>query len=72
MIDDQSVNLNVIGKRECLPVPKESCQTSDDKVDQNNINFEKEFNLFKSGIVDDFDRLKQVFFLKQTDSKSNY
>ena len=62
MIDDQSVNLNVIGKWECLSVPKESCQTSDDKVDQNNINFEKEFNLFKSGIVDDFDRLKQVFF----------
>ena len=35
---------------------------SDDKVDQNNINFVKKFNLFKSGIADDFDRLKQAFF----------
>ena len=48
MIDDQSVNLNVIGKRECLSLPKESCQISDDKVNQNNINFAKKFNLFKS------------------------
>ena len=62
MIDDQSVNLNVTGKRECLSLPKESCQISDDKVNQNNINFAKKFNLFKSGIVHDFDRLKQVFF----------
>ena len=62
MIDDQSVNLNVIGKRECLSLPKESCQISDDKVNQNNTNFAKKFNLFKSGIVHDFDRLKQVFF----------
>ena len=62
MIDNHSVNLNVIGKRECLSLPKESCQISDDKVYQNNINFTKKFNLFKSGIVDDFDRLKQVFF----------
>ena len=64
MIDDHSVNLNVIGKMECLSLPKESCQISYDKVDQNNINFAKRFNLFKSGIVDDFDRLKQAFFLK--------
>ena len=62
MIDDHSVNLNVIGKMECLSLPKESCQISYDKVDQNNINFAKRFNLFKSGIVDDFDRLKQAFF----------
>ena len=27
-----------------------------------NANFVKKFDLFKSGIVDDFDRLKQVFF----------
>ena len=45
-----------------MPLPKESCQISDDKVDQNNINFVKKFNLFKSGIVDDFDRLEQAFF----------
>ena len=25
MIDNHSVNLNVIGKRECLSLPKESC-----------------------------------------------
>ena len=62
MIDDHSVNLNVIGKMECLSLPKESCQISYDKVDQKNINFAKRFNLFKSGIVDDFDRLKQAFF----------
>ena len=62
MIDNHSVNLNVIGKRECLSRPKKSCQISDDKVDQNDINFAKKFNLFKSSIVDDFDRLKQVFF----------
>ena len=62
MIANHSVNLTVIRKRECLPLPKESCQISDDKVDQNNINFAKKFNLFKSGIVDDFDRLKQAFF----------
>ena len=62
IIDNHSVNLNVIVKRECLSLPKESCQISDDKVDQNDINFAKKFNLFKSGIVDDFDRLKQVFF----------
>ena len=55
MIDDQSVNLNVIGKRECLSLPKESCQISDDKVDQNSIKLAKKFNLFKSGIMDDFD-----------------
>ena len=55
MIDDHSVNLNVIGKRECLSLPKESCQICDEKIDQNNINFAKRFNLFKSGIVDDFD-----------------
>ena len=64
MIANHSVNLNVIGKRECLPLPKESCQISDDKVDQNNINFVKKFNLFKSGIVEDFDRLKQAFFFR--------
>ena len=62
MIDNHSVNLNVIGKRECLSRSKESCQISDDKVDQNDINFAKKFNLFKSSIVDHFDRLKQVFF----------
>ena len=55
MIDDHSVNLTVIGKRKCLSLPKESCQIYDDKIDQNNINFAKRFNLFKSGIVDDFD-----------------
>ena len=64
MIDDHSVNLNVFRKRECLPLPKESCQISYDKVDQSNINFAKRFNMFKSGIVEDFDRLKQAFFLK--------
>ena len=62
MIDNHLVNLNVIGKRECLYLPKESCQINDDKFDQNNINFVKKFNLFKSGIMDDFDRLKQAFF----------
>ena len=66
MIDNHSVNLNVIGKMECLSLPKESCQISDDKVDQNNIHFVKKFNLFKSGIVDDFDRLKQAFFSEAT------
>ena len=45
-----------------MSLPKESCQISDDKVDQNNINLAKKFNLFKSGIMDDFDRLKQAFF----------
>ena len=45
-----------------MSLPKESCQISDDKVDQNNINFVKKFNLFKSDIVDDFDRLEQAFF----------
>ena len=53
VIDNHSVNLNIIGKRECLSLPKESCQISDDKVDQNNVNFVKRFNLFKSGVVDD-------------------
>ena len=62
MIDNHSVNLNVIGKRECLSLPKESCQISDDKVDQSKVNFVKKFNLFKSGIVDDLDRLKRAFF----------
>ena len=64
MTDNHSANLNVIGKRECFSLPKESCQIRDDKVDQNNINFVKKFNLFKSGIMDDFDPLKQAFFLK--------
>ena len=45
-----------------MSLPKESCQISDDKVDHNNVNFVKKFNLFKSGIADDFDRLKQAFF----------
>ena len=45
-----------------MSVPQESCQISDDKVDQNNVNFVKKFNLFKSGVVDDFDRLKQAIF----------
>ena len=62
MIASHLVNLKVIGQRECLSLPKESCQISDDKVDQNNINFVKKFNLFKSGIVEDFDRLKQACF----------
>ena len=64
MIEDHSVNLNVFGKWECLSLLKESCQISYDKVDQSNISFTKRFNLFKSGIVDDFDLLKQAFFLK--------
>ena len=64
MIEDHSVNLNVIGKWECLSLLKESCPISYDKVDQSNISFTKRFNLFKSGIVDDFDLLKQAFFLK--------
>ena len=51
-----------LGKLECFSLPKESCQISDDKVDQNNINFVKKFDLFKSGVLDDFDRLKQAFF----------
>ena len=62
IIDNHSVNLNVIVKRECLSLPKESCQISDDKVDQNSIKLAKKFNLFKSGIMDDFDWLKQAFF----------
>ena len=62
MIDNHSVKLNVIVKREYLSLPKESCQISDDKVDENNINFLKKFNLFKSGIVNDFDGLKQDNF----------
>ena len=62
IIDNHSVNLNVIVKRECLSLPKESCQISDDKVDQNDINFAKKINLFKSGIVDDFVQLNQVLF----------
>ena len=62
IIDNHSVNLNVIVKRECLSLPKESCQISDDKVDQNDINFAKKINMFKSGIVDDFVQLKQVLF----------
>ena len=41
MIDSHSVNLNVIDKQEWLPLPKESCQISDDKVDQNNVSFVK-------------------------------
>ena len=32
MIDSHSFNLNVIGKWECLSLPKESSQISDDKV----------------------------------------
>ena len=47
MIDNHSVNLNVIGKREYLSLPKESCQVSDDTVDQRNVNFVKIFYLFK-------------------------
>ena len=62
MITNHSVNLIVIGKWECLSLAKESCQISNDKVDQNNTNFVKKFNLFKSGIAEDFDRLKQAFF----------
>ena len=61
MIDNHLVNLNIIGKRKCLSLPKESCQISDDTVDQKNINFVKKFNLFKSCIVDNFDRQKQTF-----------
>ena len=66
MIDSHSVNLNLIGKRECLSLPNVSCQISDVKVNQNNINFVKKFNLFKTGFVDSFDRLKQTFFLLES------
>ena len=38
IIENQSVNLNVIGKRECLSLPKESCQVSDHTVDNNDNN----------------------------------
>ena len=54
MIDSHSVNLNVIGKWECLSLPKESCQISDDKVNQNNLNFVS---------------LNRHFFLKLTELK---
>ena len=47
MIDNHPVNLNIIGKQKFLSLPNESCQISDDKVDQNNVNFVKKFNLFK-------------------------
>ena len=58
MIDNHSVNLNITGKRKWLFLPKESCQVGGNTVDQKNVNFVKKFyNLFKSGIVDDFDRL---------------
>ena len=33
MIENHSVNLNVVGKHKYLSLPKESCQISDDKVD---------------------------------------
>ena len=62
MIENHSVNLNIIGKRECLSLPRESCQVSDDTVDQQNFNFAQD--LLKSDIVDDFGRLKQDFFLE--------
>ena len=64
MIENHSVNLNIIGKRECLSLPRESCQVSDDTVDQQNFNFALKSDLLKSGIVHDFGRLKQDFFLK--------
>ena len=32
--DNHSVNPKVTGKQECLTLPKESCQVSDDTVDQ--------------------------------------
>ena len=64
MIENHSVNLNIIGKRECLSLPRESCQVSDDTVDQQNFHFALKSDLLKSGIVDDFGRLKQDFFLK--------
>ena len=47
MIDNHPVNLNIIGKQKFLSLPNESCQISDDKVHQNNVNFVKKFNLFK-------------------------
>ena len=66
VIDSHSVNLNLIGKRECLSLPNVSCQISNDKVNQNNVNFVKKFNLFKTSFVDNFDRLKQTFFLLES------
>ena len=41
MIDNHPINLNIIGKQKFLSLPNESCQISDDKVDQNNVNFVK-------------------------------
>lgn len=64
MIDRHLVNLNIGGKREGLSLPKESCQADDVIVDHQLVNFVKMFGLFKSGVMDDLDRLKQAFFLK--------
>ena len=44
MIDSHSVNLKIIGKHECLSLPKESCQISDDTTDQQNVNFKNSLN----------------------------
>ena len=41
VIDNHSVNLNLVCKWECLFLPKGSYQISDDRIDQNNINFVK-------------------------------
>ena len=40
-MDSHSVNLSIAGKRECLFLPKEFCQVSDDTVDKQNVNFVK-------------------------------
>ena len=49
------MNFSTNWKRECLFLLKESSQARDNTVDEQNINFVKNFHLFKSGIVDDFD-----------------
>ena len=56
------MNFSTNCKHECLFLLKESSQVRYNTVDEQNINFVKNFHLFKSGILDDFDWLKQAFF----------
>ena len=62
LININSVKLNTVGNRECLPLPTESNKRNQQNHIENHFNLENCFKNLKSVITDEFESLKKSFF----------
>ena len=61
LININSVQLNTVGNRECLPLPTESSKRNQQNHIENHFNLENCFKNLKSVITDEFESLKKSF-----------